>query len=158
VELSSFEKLNDLTSGGFGGLYRAPDRRPEKEVAVKLLKGRLTEGTAVMCFRREVDVLASLDHNALLGLRPSEWGFSSDCDRLHGRRFASGNLEPNVADFGLSTFVDPDEVANQAMFGGTAEHCAPEILDAKPYDFSVNVVASGVLTWATISWRARTKP
>jgi serine/threonine protein kinase len=69
VELSSFKKINDIGEGAFGILYSARDPRTGRIVAVKLLKCDVISESAKKNFQREVEILASIEHETLLSLR-----------------------------------------------------------------------------------------
>ena len=61
--LGSYEILAHLGSGGMGDVYRARDTRLNREVAVKVLSPTFADDpTLLMRFRREAQVLASLNH------------------------------------------------------------------------------------------------
>jgi TPR repeat protein/serine/threonine protein kinase len=57
------------------------------------------------------------------------------------------NLEPKVADFGLSKFVESGATRMQTMHGGTAPYMAPEIHQGEEYSFAVDVYAFGILVY-----------
>ena len=61
------------------------------------------------------------------------------------------SLEPKVADFGLSKFVEQGATQYQTLHGGTAAFMAPEIYEEKPYDFKVDVYAFGMLVYCTLT-------
>jgi Tol biopolymer transport system component len=61
--LGSYDILENLGAGGMGEVYRARDRRLERDVAIKVLPDELAEDAARMArFEREAKVLASLNH------------------------------------------------------------------------------------------------
>ena len=61
------------------------------------------------------------------------------------------NLEPKVADFGLSKFVEKGATMYQTVQGGTAVFMAPEIYEGGSYDYSVDVYAYGMLVYCTLT-------
>lgn len=63
--MNRFEIVERLGSGGFGTVYRAWDRRLEREVAVKVIETR-TESAART--RREAQAAARLNHPGIVGL------------------------------------------------------------------------------------------
>jgi hypothetical protein len=67
VNLLDFEKVPDLVPGAFGDVYVARERRTGSLVVVKVL--RAVKGEGRRFFNREVTIMASLDHPALLTLR-----------------------------------------------------------------------------------------
>ena len=68
--LNHYEVLGHLGTGGMGEVYRARDNKLQREVALKVLpKAFAQDPERVARFRREAQVLASLDHpiqNAVL--------------------------------------------------------------------------------------------
>ena len=58
-----YEVLDLLGAGGMGEVYRALDTRLKREVAVKVLPdGVATDPERLARFRREAELLASLNH------------------------------------------------------------------------------------------------
>jgi serine/threonine protein kinase len=211
VDLSLFQKIADIDGYGvFGELYRARDPRTGGEVAIKLLREEMmSDGDdSIILFRREAQVLASVDHETLLSLRgyvppgsgesrpaivtdymrggslqdllkaesegrsPSGWdaaqklivlyGIATGMKILHGHRIIhrdlkpgnvllNDHMEPKVADFGLSKFVDPDKAMKQTTGRGTPLYMAPEISETSDYTFPIDVYAYGMLTYATVT-------
>ena len=81
---------------------------------------------------------------------------------LHNRRIINrdmkpenilltGELEPRVADFGLSKFVATGATAAQTVRGGTVPYMAPEIYVGMDYDFKVDVYAFGLIVYVTLT-------
>ncbi|NNF13116.1 MAG: protein kinase [Gemmatimonadetes bacterium] len=67
TNLAHYEIKGVLGVGGMGEVYRALDRRLERDVALKLLPSAwLSDETWVRRFRREARVLASLDHPGIV--------------------------------------------------------------------------------------------
>jgi serine/threonine protein kinase len=209
IKLASFERIARIGSGAFGDLYSARDPRNGQIVAIKLLRKEVLSEEGAMLFRREVDILSSVDHETLLclrgyvpldsangdppailtdymsrgsfqglldnargGMSPPEWddvqrlivlyGISVGMMILHNRRIIhrdlkpanvllNEKLEPKVADFGLSKFVDIGKTMSQSLNRGTPVFMAPEVLDGRPYDFSADVFAYGILLYSAIS-------
>ena len=77
-----YEVLDLLGAGGMGEVYRALDTRLKREVAVKVLPdGFATDPERLARFRREAELLASLNHPniaAIYGLEESRSGGSLD--------------------------------------------------------------------------------
>jgi serine/threonine protein kinase len=212
VDLSQFPKTGDIRGQGqYGELHRARDPRTGREVVVKVLKRETMDESGLTYFRREAEVLASVDHETLLSLRgyvpldsgkggpailtdyitggllqdliradqegksPSGWdaaqklivlyGIATGMKTLHSHRIMhrdlkpenvllNDSLEPKVADFGLSKFVDPAKAMEQTSGRGTPLYMAPEINEGSDYTFPVDVYSYGVLTYATVTGRA----
>jgi serine/threonine protein kinase len=63
TSLGSYEILAPIGAGGMGEVYRAKDTKLKREVALKVLPDSLASDPARMArFRREAEVLASLNH------------------------------------------------------------------------------------------------
>lgn len=63
TKIESFEILGPLGAGGMGEVYRARDRKLDRDVALKILPTIFTDDVERMArFRREAHVLASLNH------------------------------------------------------------------------------------------------
>lgn len=61
--LGPYEVLSSLGAGGMGEVYRARDTTLGREVALKILPDRVAgDGDRVARFRREAQILASLNH------------------------------------------------------------------------------------------------
>jgi serine/threonine-protein kinase len=75
TRLGQYEILAPLGAGGMGEVYRARDTRLGREVAIKILTGRLTPESGMSRFEREARLLASLNHPgiaAVYGLEEAE--------------------------------------------------------------------------------------
>jgi eukaryotic-like serine/threonine-protein kinase len=75
TKLGSYEILLPLGAGGMGEVYRARDSKLNRDVALKILPARFTDDAERMArFRREAQVLASLNHSnigSIYGLEES---------------------------------------------------------------------------------------
>src|ERR671931_1130884 len=61
--LGSYEIVSLLGSGGMGEVYRARDTKLNRDVALKILPSEFAlEADRLARFKREAQVLASLDH------------------------------------------------------------------------------------------------
>jgi serine/threonine protein kinase len=205
----TFGPKDQIGSGSFGEVFRASDTRTGREVAIKLVRVADMDENARQLFRREVEVIASVDHHTLLccrGYVPIESGtpalvtdyarsgsfgkllekvisgevvpYYDDTVRLkilygiavgmmilHQQRIIHRDLkpdnvllgeqlEPRVADFGLSKFVAKGKTKLQSVCCGTPVFMAPEIFTGEcDFDFSVDVYAYGILLYITIAKR-----
>jgi serine/threonine protein kinase len=61
------------------------------------------------------------------------------------------DLEPKVADFGLSKFVAKGQTRLQSMFMGTPMFMAPEIHSGDEFDFSADVYAYGITLYILLT-------
>ena len=69
IRFGPYEVLSPLGAGGMGEVYRARDDRLNRDVALKILAGSLaTDAEHVARFRREAQVLASLNHPNIAGI------------------------------------------------------------------------------------------
>src|SRR5829696_2869461 len=63
TRLGSYEILSPLGAGGMGEVYRARDSKLNRDVALKILPATFaTDADRIARFRREAQVLASLNH------------------------------------------------------------------------------------------------
>src|SRR5437762_11345475 len=61
--IAHYRITSKLGEGGMGAVYRAPDTKLNRDVAIKVLPLAFAEDTARMArFEREAQVLASLNH------------------------------------------------------------------------------------------------
>jgi len=69
TKLGPYEIIGPLGKGGMGEVYRAKDKRLERDVAIKILPERLSENsTALKRFEREAKTLAALSHPNILAI------------------------------------------------------------------------------------------
>jgi serine/threonine protein kinase len=62
-QLGSYEVTALLGKGGFGEVYKARDKKLKREVAIKILPDQFVHNSdRTSRFRREAEVLASLNH------------------------------------------------------------------------------------------------
>src|SRR5215469_10460686 len=67
--LGSYEITSLLGKGGFGEVYRAKDKKLKRDVAVKILPDEFsTDHDRLTRFKREAEVLASLNHPNIAGI------------------------------------------------------------------------------------------
>jgi Protein kinase domain/Concanavalin A-like lectin/glucanases superfamily len=80
-----FEIISLVGAGGMGEVYRATDLRLDREVALKVLSGKLaTRPTALARFEREAKAVAALCHPVIVAIH--EFGYE------HGIPFAATEL------------------------------------------------------------------
>ena len=65
-QIAGYEILRLLGEGGMGRVYLAREAHPPREVALKLVRG--LDGEALARFRREVELLAPLEHPGIARL------------------------------------------------------------------------------------------
>src|SRR6187402_3343436 len=69
TRLGPYEVVAPLGAGGMGEVYRARDRRLERDVAIKVLPEHLSENPQALArFTRETRSLAALSHPNLLAI------------------------------------------------------------------------------------------
>jgi TPR repeat protein len=209
VNLRDYQKVKKLGQGAFGAVYLATQISTGRQVALKELEPDISDERQRISFQREVSILASGRHPALLtliGCTPFEgdggrgpciitpymsrgsldqyikaeqksqaaatWdrtrkliillGVASGMMFMHDNRMIHRDLkpanvlldekmEPKVADFGLSKFVQLGQSKYQTMRGGTAQFMAPELYLDEPYDFKVDVYAFGIMMFMVIT-------
>ena len=80
VELGSFQITGRLGAGGMGEVYRAHDRKLDRDVAIKILPSEFArDPTRLGRFRREARTLASLNHPNIAAIYDLEESNGVDC-------------------------------------------------------------------------------
>src|ERR1043165_9334893 len=64
----SFRLIEELGEGGMGIVYRAEQAFPRRTVALKIMKGNLTDSRARKRFAREIEIMARLNHPGIARL------------------------------------------------------------------------------------------
>jgi eukaryotic-like serine/threonine-protein kinase len=76
-----YEVTSILGAGGMGEVYRARDRRLDRDVALKVLPSALTvDADRLLRFKREAQVLASLNHHNIAAIYGLEEGRPTDSE------------------------------------------------------------------------------
>ena len=69
TKIAHYEITDKLGEGGMGVVYRATDTKLNRDVAIKVLPGTLTDDRSRMeRFRREAQLLAQLNHPSIAGI------------------------------------------------------------------------------------------
>src|SRR6185369_9678917 len=69
TRLGTYEILAPIGAGGMGEVYRARDRKLDRDVAVKVLPAQLTSNPdALARFEREAKAVAALSHPNILSI------------------------------------------------------------------------------------------
>jgi len=69
MKIGPYEVLGELGRGGMGAVYRAQQASVDRTVALKVLSPHLQEDpSAITRFRREAEMIASLDHRGIVKL------------------------------------------------------------------------------------------
>jgi serine/threonine protein kinase len=72
--IAHYRVLGQLGSGGMGDVYRAHDLKLNRDVAIKVLRGSwATDDDRVVRFRREAQLLASLNHPNIGQIHVQDW-------------------------------------------------------------------------------------
>ncbi len=66
ASLGPYEILNRIAQGGMGEVWRARDRRIERDVAVKVLRDSFTSGDELSRFEQEARMAGALNHPGLM--------------------------------------------------------------------------------------------
>ena len=110
ARMGSYEVLAPLGTGGMGEVYRARDRKLDREVAIKVLPAGLSQDKEALArFEREAKVVAALTHPNILAIHDfgtHEGVAYAVMELLEGQtlrgRLANGPLSQNQAvDFAL---------------------------------------------------------
>ena len=208
VDFKDYEKIAKLGSGAFGTVFKARCKKTGQIVAVKELQCDVHDAKQKELFNREVQILGTAHHPALLslhgctefvenlehgplimtpfcpcgsvqdaidnernGLCDPKWtptqkhivlyGVASGMAFMHESRLIhrdlkpanvllDENMEPKIADFGLSKFVQKGQTVFHTIRGGTPAFMAPEIYE-DDYNFKVDVYAFAMIMYVVLS-------
>ena len=142
TRVGHYEIVGPLGSGGMGEVYRASDSKLKRQVAVKVLPAELAaDATRLARFRREAEVLASLNHPniaAIYGLEESDGSVSLVMELVEGP-----TLEERL-DRGALSWADAQPLARQIAAALEAAHERGIVhRDLKPAN--VKVTADGTV-------------
>ncbi len=102
-QIGPYEVTRVLGAGGMGVVMEARQRHPDRKVALKLLRGvaGTDDALRVRLFKREVEVLARLDHPEIARIHDA--GLTDDGQHWFTMELVSGEpLDAHVRDRGLS--------------------------------------------------------
>src|SRR5688572_11870391 len=120
TRLGSYEVLSPLGAGGMGEVYRAHDTKLNRDVALKILPEAFAQDPDRLArFRREAQVLASLNHPNIAHL----YGFENagSADALVMELVDGPTLADRIAD-GPIALADACRVAKQMAEALEAAH------------------------------------
>jgi len=206
MKICGYRTIKLLGQGAYGDVFLAGSD-DGRQFAVKLIKNMKDQDKINL--DREVEILRSLDHYALLrfhayhesreGNPPAivtefmsggsleqflnlkkknrfhdrwdltqkyivAYGIASGMRSLHRSKILhrdlkpenvllNESLEPKIADFGLSKFVESGDAIQQSGSRGTPLYLAPESINGEEYGFPVDVYSFGVMFNAILSGR-----
>ncbi|ANM31157.1 hypothetical protein ABI59_18635 [Acidobacteria bacterium Mor1] len=86
--IGHFRILGVLGQGGMGVVYRAEQDDPQRQVALKMIRGAGLEQRQIAMFRREIEVLARLEHPNIASI--FEAGVSEDGQHFYSMELVQG--------------------------------------------------------------------
>ena len=86
--IGDFRILGILGQGGMGVVYRAEQQDPRRLVALKMIRGAGLEPRQIAMFRREIEVLARLEHPNIASIY--EAGVSEDGQHFYSMELVQG--------------------------------------------------------------------
>lgn len=120
VKLGSYEIIEPLGAGGMGVVYRAKDSKLPREVALKILPPKFaTNADALVRFRREAEMLASLSHPNIVTIY--EIGQEDDTVYI-AMEFVDGRVLSDVLSAGRMPIEGVFDIAMQIATGLAFAH------------------------------------
>jgi serine/threonine protein kinase len=123
VSGNRFPRLKELGRGGFGVVFESQDPASGQKVALKVMQYDLDDSKRRM-FDREVEILASVKHETLLGMRgfmPFSRASSSNPPLIVTELMARGSLQSVISDAGKGPApFNWDDTAKWIVIYGTA--------------------------------------
>lgn len=120
AKLGSYEIIAPLSAGGMGAVYKARDTKLPRQVAVKVLPPSFaSDPDALVRFRREADVLASLSHPNVVTIHE----IGQEGHTLYiAMEFVDGKVLNDVLAAGQMRMEDVFDVATQIATGLAFAH------------------------------------
>jgi serine/threonine protein kinase/tetratricopeptide (TPR) repeat protein len=131
VKLGSYEIVEPLGAGGMGVVYRAKDSKLPREVALKILPPSFaSDADALLRFRREAEMLASLSHPNIVTI----YEIGQEGETLYiAMEFVDGKVLSDVLSAGRMPSEVVFDVATQIATGLAFAHRARIVhRDLKP--------------------------
>ncbi|KAE8688507.1 putative serine/threonine-protein kinase [Hibiscus syriacus] len=153
----TFEKIDKIGSGTYSNVYKAKDMMTDNIVALKKVRFDSLEPGSVKFMAREILVLRRLDHPNVIkleGLVTSRMSCSLYLVFQYMEHDLAGLAaspivkftEPQIADFGLATFFDPNRKHPMTSRVVTLWYRAPELLlGATEYGVGVDLWSVGCI-------------
>src|SRR6476646_9459092 len=180
TRLGSYEILSPLGAGGMGEVYRARDRKLDREVAVKVLPAQLTANAdALSRFEREAKAVAALSHPNILAIHDfgTQDGVTYAVTELLEGETLRGRIDGapvaqrqaidrhvKILDFGLAKKVEgsnQEETSAPTGSGhtapgtvmGTMGYMSPEQLRGLEVDHRSDIFSFGAILYELLSGR-----
>ncbi|MCL7032234.1 hypothetical protein MKW94_018321 [Papaver nudicaule] len=158
--LKDFDIGRPLGKGKFGRVYMAREKKSQYICALKVLYRSQVEKYGLLPqLKREMEIQSTLEHPNILGLygwfgdderiflileyagRGELYGLLSKNGHLTEKQAATGRMK--VADFGWSV----QSTNKRHTMCGTLDYLAPEMVENKGHDYSVDTWTMGILCY-----------